>query len=175
MKDKRKKSKPSAKFYSIDKHVYSKGKWKYIKNRDGTLFSGGNKKSIYSDYELPNYYVYGVYRGIHGYLCAKGIKDIVIAEPFEDDYLLNSVELLISYKNKIIKDNNSGDLFGYINYDFYFSGTEIIYFLKSVKEHSDIDILPLIRQLSRRKHRIINSYDVLYDKDLLRFREEEFA
>lgn len=174
MKNKRRKSKPSARFYSIDKHVYSKGKWKYIKNKDGTLFSGGNKKSIYLDYELPKYYVYGVYRGIHGYLCAKGIKDIVISEPFEDDYLLNSVELLISYKNKIIKDSDSGDIFGYTNYDFYFSGTEIIYFLKSVKEYSDIDILPLIRQLSRRKHRIINSYDVLYDKDLLRFREEEF-
>lgn len=167
-------SRPQAHFYSCDKQVCKNGKFKYIKNRNGDLFAGGTKRSSYKDFELQDHYIYGVYRGMHGYLSARGIKDMIIVEPFEDDYLLESIELLISYKDKIEVDENCGDVFGFKGYDFFFSGTEIIYFLKAAKKYSKYNIDDLIKQISKRKHRILKNYEELYDKDLLRFDESEY-
>lgn len=99
---------------------------------------------------------------------------MIIVEPFEDDYLLESIELLISYKDKIEVDENCGGVFGFKGYIFFFSGTEIIHFLKAAKKYSKYNIDDLIKQISQRKHRILKNYEELYDKNLFRFDESEY-
>ncbi|MCQ2814938.1 MAG: hypothetical protein MJ227_01395, partial [Bacilli bacterium] len=80
----------------------------------------------------------------------------------------------ISYNRKIEIDENCGDVFGFKDYDFFFSGTEIIYFLKAAQKYSKYNVENLVKQISNRKQRILANYEELYDKDLLRFNESEY-
>lgn len=174
MKKRVKKSSPRAYFYSFEKHEFVHGRYRYLKNRNGDLFSSGLRRCEFKDTDLKDHYIYGIYRGLKGFLNSRGVVDAVIVEPFDDEFLLDSIELLISYKEKIVKDTDSGDVFGYTGYDFFFSGSEIIPFLKAIKKNSNYDINNLVTQINERRERIMQKYDIIKDKDVLNFTKEVF-
>lgn len=61
--------------YTVERRVWRNHKLCWIQNDDFTLFSGHHKTKIKEE-DLPEWYVFGRYYKLWGFLSTKGITDL---------------------------------------------------------------------------------------------------
>ena len=128
------------------------GHLRYVRNEDGTLFSGRYKTKIKPE-DLPEWYLHGRYYKRWGYLSAKGITDMVYIPNLVFNHFLKDDCLLIAYGGKITEDKpeESYRLNRYSGYDERVWGSEIITMLCGARKYSGIDIKPFIEEVRKKK------------------------
>ena len=83
--------------YTIEDIKFIDGQHSYVRNDDGTLFSGPYRTKIKPE-DLPEWYMYGRYYKRFGYMSTKGITDMVYIPSRYSNHYLKDDCLLISYK-----------------------------------------------------------------------------
>jgi hypothetical protein len=132
----------------------------YIRNQDGTLFSGHQKTKILPP-DLPEWYVRGRYSGCWGYLSVKGITDLQYVPNNHINHFLKDDFLYIAYGDKMQRAEVAEDRsfsWAYTGFDEVVWGSEIISTLKGAQLYSDYDISGIIQQIKEKKDWLINSF-----------------
>lgn len=86
--------------YTVERRVWRNHKLCWIQNDDFTLFSGHHKTKIKEE-DLPEWYVFGRYYKLWGFLSTKGITDLQYIPNLWINHFLKDDCLLISYGGKI--------------------------------------------------------------------------
>ena len=139
--------------YTIEDIKYIDGQHSYVRNDDGTLFSGPYRTKIKPE-DLPEWYLYGRYYKRFGYMSAKGITDMVYIPSRYSNHYLKDDCLLISYGGKITEKENPpsfSKLDLYEGWDERVWGSEIVTILCGARKFSGYDITPFIEQLKWKK------------------------
>ena len=134
-------------YYAVYKYSHRGGVCTAIYGKDKTLFAGGVYPSQVKASDLPEWFIYGRFHKVYGYLNAKDVKDIIYkpnlydAEAFKYDFLY------ISYKGKM-KPTTDKKL-GFISYgeDHVIYGHEILYFMRGVKKYSSFDTSEIMAKI----------------------------
>lgn len=143
--------------YTIEVRRFIDHHNRYLRNDDGTLFSGNHKTKILSE-DLPEWYVYGRYYKCWGYMSTKGIKDMLYVPNKFTNHFLKDDCLYVSYHGAIAKKDKSLYYERYTGYDEMIWGSEIIGILKGAREYSDYDISDFIVQLKEKKEWLAYEY-----------------
>ena len=85
--------------YTVERRVWRNHKLCWIQNDDFTLFSGHHKTKIKEE-DLPEWYVFGRYYKLWGFLSTKGITDLRYIPNLWINHFLKDDCLLISYSGK---------------------------------------------------------------------------
>lgn len=138
--------------YKIEDIKTVDGHLRYVRNEDGTLFSGPYKTKIKPE-DLPEWYMYGRYYKRWGYMSTKGITDMVYLPNLVFNHFLKDDCLLIAYGGKIVEDKpeERRRLDRYCGYDERVWGNEIITILRGARKYSGIDIKPYIEEVRKKK------------------------
>ena len=146
--------------YTVEDLKYLNGRWQYVRNEDGTLFSGPYRTKIKPE-DLPQWYVYGRYYKRFGYMSTKGITDLLyIPNRFSNHYLKDDC-LLISYGGKIWEAEipEGGTISEcYEGWNERVWGREIVSILKGARMYSGYDIEPFIQKLKWKKEWLQKEY-----------------
>ena len=94
--------------YTVERRVWRNHKLCWIQNDDFTLFSGHHKTKIKEE-DLPEWYVFGRYYKLWGFLSTKGITDLRYIPNLWINHFLKDDCLLISYGGKIEEHPDSTD------------------------------------------------------------------
>ena len=113
--------------YTVERRVWRNHKLCWIQNDDFTLFSGHHKTKIKEE-DLPEWYVFGRYYKLWGFLSTKGITDL--------QYIPNL------WINHFLKDDC----------------LLILHVLKGARMFSEYDIAPIIEQIREKQHILIENY-----------------
>lgn len=97
-----------------------------IQNDDFTLFSGHHKTKIKEE-DLPEWYVFGRYYKLWGFLSTKGITDLRYIPNLWINHFLKDDCLLISYSGKIEEHPDSIGFEKYSGVDERVWGNEILH------------------------------------------------
>lgn len=157
--------------YTIETIVFREHRHQYIRNDDGTLFSGQHKTKILPQ-DLPEWYVYGRFYKCFGYLSTKGITDLMYVPSRSSNHFLKDDALYISYGSKIQQTQSAERqsihecLSGF---DERVWGNEILDILKGARIYSDYDISVIVQQLKEKKEWLINEYPDEFGQDKWNF------
>lgn len=102
--------------YTVERRVWRNHKLCWIQNDDFTLFSGHHKTKIKEE-DLPEWYVFGRYYKLWGFLSTKGITDLQYIPNLWINHFLKDDCLLISYGGKIEEHPDSTDFEKYSGVD----------------------------------------------------------
>lgn len=162
--------------YTIETIVFRDHRYQYIRNEDGTLFSGQHKTKILPQ-DLPEWYVYGRFYKCFGYLSAKGITDLLYVPSRFSNHYLKDDALYIAYGGKIqqtmpteyqtMHDCLSG-------FDERIWGNDMIDILKGARAYSNYDISGIIRQLKAKKEWLIKEFPDEFGDGRLNFDVDAF-
>lgn len=139
--------------YTIERRVWKNNELRLIQNKDFTLFSGHHKTKIMEE-DLPEWYVFGRYYKMWGFLSTKGITDLWYIPNLWINHFLKDDCLLISYGGKIEEHPDSVYFDKYSGVDERVWGNEILDVLKGAEKFSGYDIAPIVEQI-REKQRIL--------------------
>ena len=139
--------------YTVERRVWKNDELRLIQNEDFTLFSGHHKTKIVEE-DLPEWYVFGRYYKMWGFLSTKGITDLRYIPNLWINHFLKDDCLLISYGGKIEERPDSIDFDKYSGVDERVWGNEILDVLKGAEKFSGYDIAPILEQI-REKQRIL--------------------
>lgn len=128
--------------YTVERRVWRNHKLCWIQNDDFTLFSGHHKTKIKEE-DLPEWYVFGRYYKLWGFLSTKGITDLQYIPNLWINHFLKDDCLLISYSGKIEEHPDSIGFEKYSGVDERVWGNEILHVLKGARMFSQYDILAL--------------------------------
>lgn len=134
--------------YTIEDIKFIDHHHRYVRNEDGTLFSGVYRTKIKPE-DLPEWYLFGRYYKRFGYMSTKGITDLLyIPSRFSNHYLKDDC-LLISYGGKITEttDPEISRYERYEGWDERVWGSEIVTILRGARKYSGYDITPFIEKL----------------------------
>ena len=143
--------------YTVERRVWRNHKLCWIQNDDFTLFSGHHKTKIKEE-DLPEWYVFGRYYKLWGFLSTKGITDLQYIPNLWINHFLKDDCLLISYGGKIEEHPDSTDFEKYSGVDERVWGNEILDVLKGARIFSEYDIAPIIEQIREKQHILIENY-----------------
>lgn len=143
--------------YTIERYICDNHKHYIIKNEDFTLFSGYHKTKIVEE-DLPEWYVYGRYYKLWGFLSTKGITDLVYIPNLWVNHFLKDDCLLISYSGKITVNPNERSFEKYTGFDERVWGNEILDVLKGAEKFSNYDISCIVEQIREKKRILIENY-----------------
>ena len=146
------------KLYTHTILAFEKGKFYAKSNSDGSLFSGRHKTKIYPS-DLPEWYLYGRYYRMWGYMSTKGIVDMLYRPNMHVNHFLKDDFLYISYDKKIeavtAEDREKNEKLyryeRYKGYDEVVFGREIIEILKGARQYSNYDIRSIIEQIKEKE------------------------
>ena len=116
--------------YTVERRVWRNHKLCWIQNDHFTLFSGHHKTKIKEE-DLPEWYVFGRYYKLWGFLSTKGITDLQYIPNLWINHFLKDDCLLISYGGKIEEHPDSTDFEKYSGVDERVWGNEILDVLKA--------------------------------------------
>lgn len=139
--------------YTIERRVWRNHELHLIQNEDFTLFSGHHRTKILEE-DLPEWYVFGRYYKMWGFLSTKGITDLKYRPNLWINHFLKDDCLLISYGGRIEEKANSSDFDKYSGVDERVWGNEILHILKGAEKFSHYDIAPIVEQI-REKMRVL--------------------
>lgn len=133
------------KFYTTQKWIYKRKKHQHyiINSNDGTLYSKGFNKTKIKAEDLPDYFVYGRYHKLWGYLSASGIKDLYFKECRMTRESIKDDNLYISYHEELNKEAINTYDFENQNFDYIVDSVFILDFLDkilSLDEYKSTDI-----------------------------------
>ena len=124
--------------YTVERRVWRNHKLCWIQNDDFTLFSGHHKTKIKEE-DLPEWYVFGRYYKLWGFLSTKGITDLQYIPNLWINHFLKDDCLLISYSGKIEEHPDSIGFEKYSGVDERVWGNEILHVLKGARIFSEYD------------------------------------
>lgn len=156
--------------YTVENIKTIDGHLRYVRNADGTLFSGSYRTKI-KPQDLPEWYLYGRYYKRFGYMSTKGITDMVyIPSRFSNHYLKDDC-LLISYGGKITEatDPDKSVYERYQGWDERIWDSEIITILRGARKYSGYDIAPFIDKLKWKKEYMQKNFPDEFDPDRWNF------
>lgn len=139
--------------YTVERRVWINHELRLIQNEDFTLFSGYHRTKIVEE-DLPEWYVFGRYYKMWGFLSTKGITDLWYIPNLWINHFLKDDCLLISYGGKIQEHPDSIVFDKYSGVDERVWGNEILDVLKGAEKFSGYDIAPIVEQI-REKQRIL--------------------
>ena len=143
--------------YTVERRVWKNRELRLIHNEDFTLFSGHHKTKIVEE-DLPEWYVFGRYYKMWGFLSTKGITDLRYIPNLWINHFLKDDCLLISYGGKIEERPDSIDFDKYSGVDERVWGNEILDVLKGAEKFSGYDIAPIVEQISEKKRIFIENH-----------------
>ena len=143
--------------YTVERRVWRNHKLCWIQNDDFTLFSGHHKTKIKEE-DLPEWYVFGRYYKLWGFLSTKGITDLQYIPNLWINHFLKDDCLLISYSGKIEEHPDSIGFEKYSGVDERVWGNEILHVLKGARMFSQYDIAPIIEQIREKQRILIENY-----------------
>lgn len=148
--------------YTVERRVWRNHKLCWIQNDDFTLFSGHHKTKIKEE-DLPEWYVFGRYYKLWGFLSTKGITDLQYIPNLWINHFLKDDCLLISYSGKIEEHPDSIGFEKYSGVDERVWGNEILHVLKGARMFSQYDIAPIIEQIREKQRILIENYPDEFD------------
>lgn len=143
--------------YTVERRVWKNHELHLIRNEDFTLFSGHHKTKIVEE-DLPEWYVFGRYYKMWGFLSTKGITDLRYIPNLWFNHFLRDDCLLISYGGKIEEHPDSIDFDKYSDVDERVWGNEILDVLKGAEKFSGYDIDPIVEQIREKKRILIENH-----------------
>lgn len=143
--------------YTVERRVWKNHELHLIRNEDFTLFSGHHKTKIVEE-DLPEWYVFGRYYKMWGFLSTKGITDLRYIPNLWINHFLRDDCLLISYGGKIKEHPDSIDFDKYSGVDERVWGNEILDVLKGAEKFSGYDIAPIVEQIREKKRILIENH-----------------
>lgn len=143
--------------YTVERRVWKNHELRLIQNEDFTLFSGHHKTKIVEEV-LPEWYVFGRYYKMWGFLSTKGITDLLYIPNLWINHFLKDDCLLISYGGKIEEHPDSIDFDKYSDVDERVWGNEILDVLKGAEKFSGYDIAPIVEQIREKKRILIENH-----------------
>ena len=143
--------------YTVERRVWKNHELHLIQNGDFTLFSGHHKTKIVEE-DLPEWYVFGRYYKMWGFLSTKGITDLRYNPNLWINHFLRDDCLLISYGGKIEERPDSIDFEKYSGVDERVWGNEILDVLKGAEKFSGYDIAPIVEQIREKKRILIENH-----------------
>lgn len=126
-----------------------------------TLSRAISRKNGIKEEDLPEWYVFGRYYKLWGFLSTKGITDLQYIPNLWINHFLHFLKddcLLISYGGKIEEHPDSTDFEKYSGVDERVWGNEILHVLKGARIFSEYDIAPIIEQIREKQHILIENY-----------------
>ena len=148
----------------------------YYKTGDGTLFSSNGRKTKLLEADAPEWYLFGRFYKMWGYLSTKGVMDMVYVPNMCFNHFLRDDYLLISYKDKIIHRDDveaRSRLDSYEGYERIVSGNDILNFLCGAKQYSDYDISGFIPLINAKAEWLKEKYPDDYEREAGKFVAEE--
>lgn len=136
-------------YYSEGRYRHKNGDWRYERGANGTLFSDGRFPTKIRPADLPEWYVYGYCYHQHGYVSAKGVKELMYQPSHFTNHLFKDDHLYISYEQKLTVVEKDGFTCVKGN-EHVLHGWFIIDFIKAVDQYSDIDTAPIKRQINEK-------------------------
>ncbi len=146
-----------SKVYYTEKYRWENHHFVRTVNKDGYLFSGNVSTKILPK-DLPEWYIYGRYHKRFGYICAKGVVDMIYVPNRYTNHFLKDDDLFISYSGKIIHKENARSWPEYEGHDEVVFGSDILTFLKAAKIYSNYDITPIVEQLREKQIWLATEY-----------------
>ena len=143
--------------YTVERRVWKNHELHLIRNEDFTLFSGHHKTKIVEE-DLPEWYVFGRYYKMWGFLSTKVITDLRYIPNLWINHFLRDDCLLISYGGKIEEHPDSIDFDKYSGVDERVWGNEILDVLKGAEKFSGYDIAPIVEQIREKKRILIENH-----------------
>lgn len=143
--------------YTVERRVWKNHELHLIQNEDFTLFSGHRKTKIVEE-DLPEWYVFGRYYKMWGFLSTKGITDLRYIPNLWINHFLRDDCLLISYGGKIEEHPDSIDFEKYSGVDERVWGNEILDVLKGAEKFSGYEIAPIVEQIREKKRILIENH-----------------
>lgn len=126
------------------------------------LFSKGRYKTKIRTEDLPEYFIEGVYYRTHGFMSAKGVKQVVyhpnmwVNHMFKDDYLY------VSYDKEIETIKTKMGYIDFKNHDYVIRGWSIINFLKGIEKYSNYDISFIKEQIELKRKTFEENHPEFY-------------
>lgn len=156
--------------YTTERIIFDGKEHRYIENDDGTLFSGHYRKKIKPE-DLPEWYIYGRYYKLWGYLSAKGIVDMLYLPNMYINHFLKDDFLLISYDEKIREnmDTRTCMFEKHTGWDERICGHEILGILKGARKYSNYDISAIIEQIKEKQKVFKEKYPRDYEAECKNF------
>lgn len=143
--------------YTIERRVWKNHELCLIQNEDFTLFSGHHRTKIVEE-DLPEWYVFGRYYKMWGFLSTKGITDLRYVPNLWINHFLKDDCLLISYGGQIEEKTDDRDFDMYSGVDERVWGNEILYVLKGAEKFSGYDITHIVEQIREKKRILMKNY-----------------
>ena len=143
--------------YTIERRVWKNHELCLVQNEDFTLFSGYHRTKILEE-DLPEWYVFGRYYKMWGFLSTKGITDLRYVPNLWINHFLKDDCLLISYGGKIEEKTDDRDFDMYSGVDERVWGNEILYVLKGAEKFSGYDITHIVEQIREKKRILMKNY-----------------
>lgn len=140
-----------SKYYSETKYVFEDGHHIRIADKNNYLFSQGQYHTKILAYDLPSYYVKGVYYGYNvGYMSAAEIKDLLYVPNKYSNHMFKDDFLYISYSDKIVKSSDITSPPAYISEEYVW-GWNIVKMLKAAELFSNYDISSIKKQIEDKR------------------------
>ena len=145
-----------ADYYSNGKVKYNGKEWYFYNDKNNYLFSKGIYKTKIKEEDLPDYYIKMWLYPRYEYLSLKNIVDIHYKPNFHFNQWRKDDVLYISYKDKLILDENgSAD-----DYDVLIYGPEIDHFIEELTNYGyDENKLNEIKKLMEKKDKWYKYWD----------------
>lgn len=143
--------------YTIERRVWKDHELHLIQNEDFTLFSGHHRTKIVEE-DLPEWYVFGRYYKMWGFLSTKDITDLWYIPNLWINHFLKDDCLLISYGGKIEEKADDRIYDRYSGVDERVWGNEILAVLKGAEKFSGYDIAPIVEQVREKKRILIENH-----------------
>jgi hypothetical protein len=176
------KKKISANLYTYSRIVFKNNAWCYEDLENNCLFSNMKYPTKITPEDLPEWFIKGRYYKNHGFLSAKGVKDLV----YDPNYLFNHFHrddwLYISYDKPIEEFEEDGWLGKrkvFRDYDESICGNQIIEFLAAVQKYSpDVEIGDIVQELIRKSEWFLKEFpydaEAMVGQEHIKYIKEKF-
>ena len=143
----------------INSNLYMTGKIKFdktgislIQDPNGYLFAQRKYRTKILPSDLPEWYVYGYMYKHHGYISAKGVKQLIYRPNYSfHNHLHKDDSLFISYNDEITPYESECGFKWYKGYDEVIGGSLIVTFVEAAKKYSGYDIGDIEKEIERKR------------------------
>lgn len=151
----------NSRYYAEDKVTFRRGEWHSESLPGRRLYAQGIYPTNLVREDLPEWYLWGRYHKRWGWLCTKGITDMVYRPCRFSNHFLKDDYLMVSYGGKITLKEDSEERYPFRDYegvDEHIWGSEILTVLRGARDYSGYDIAPLLEQLKEKAEWLRKEY-----------------
>ena len=143
---------PRAKLYMLDKIKLVKREFVLEKLPHGYLFADGRFPTKILPEDLPEWYIFGYMYKRHGYLSAKGVKQLLYKPNYwVDNHCHKYDTLYISYDKPIEPYETEHGSTWYKGYNYAIGGNLIYDFVKAAGKYSSYDVAAMLLEIEKKR------------------------